>query len=105
MDQTSGSNRTAVEPTELPLPGTDRGRKTRDRLFEAAEHVFHEVGYEHASVTAITQRADVSQGSFYTWFPSKHALFVELIKRFADELRREIAMAAADAPQTRAALE
>src|SRR5436190_2480421 len=100
MNPTSGSNRTVVEPPPLPVPGTDRGRRTRDRLFDAAEHVFHEVGYEHASVTTITQRAEVSQGSFYTWFPSKHALFVELVTRFAGELRREIAIAVAEAPQT-----
>jgi AcrR family transcriptional regulator len=90
---------------ELPEPGTERGRKTRDRLFDAAEHIFHEVGFESASVTTITQRAEVAQGSFYTYFPSKHALFVELIMRFSEQLRRAIAIATANGSQTRAAVE
>jgi AcrR family transcriptional regulator len=91
---------------ELPVPGTRRGQETRRRILVAAEEVFGAAGYDKASIVAITQQAGVAQGSFYTYFPSKHAVFVELIKDFAVRLRRELAVAvAAGNSGGRAALE
>lgn len=87
----------AAEPSgenyELPVPGTDRGQRTRQRILAAAEDVFGEMGYEPASITAITQAAGVAQGTFYVYFPSKHAIFVELIKDFGARVRADIAHA------------
>ncbi len=88
------------EQYDLPVPGTLRGRRTRDRILAAAEEVFGETGYEPASITAITQAAGVAQGTFYVYFPSKHAIFVELIKDFGARVRAAIAEAAV--PATRA---
>ena len=79
---------------DLPVPETDRGRKTRTRLLEAAEEIFGELGYEKASITAITQAADVAQGTFYKYFPSKHSIFVELVIDFAVRVRDTLAAAA-----------
>ena len=84
------------ESYELPVPGTARGIRTRARLLAAAEDVFGEHGYERASVTAITQAADVAQGTFYVYFPSKHAIFVELVKDFAVRVRHALAASAAE---------
>jgi AcrR family transcriptional regulator len=78
---------------DLPVPETERGRQTRARLIEAAESVFGASGYERASITAITQAADVAQGTFYKYFPSKHAVFVELVIYFGVEMRRRLAAA------------
>ena len=91
---------------ELPVPETDRGRKTRTRLLQAAEEVFGELGYEKASITAITQAADVAQGTFYKYFPSKHAVFVELVIDFAVRVRDTLAAAARQGnPPSRAEVE
>jgi AcrR family transcriptional regulator len=90
---------------DLPEPETDRGRATRDRLLDAAELVFFDAGYDQATITAITHGAGVAQGSFYTYFPSKHAAFVELIQRFARDLRRTVAIASSRGAQTRAGVE
>jgi AcrR family transcriptional regulator len=90
---------------ELPTPGTDRGRATRSRLLDAAEVVFYESGYDQASIVAITQRAGIAMGSFYTYFPSKHVIFVELVKRFSVDVRRSLAIASSRATQTRADVE
>ncbi len=76
-------------------PVTPRGQRTRHKLLEAAEAVFGEKGYERASVVEITQRAGVAQGTFYVYFPSKKAIFVELVKELSHRLRREIAEAVA----------
>jgi AcrR family transcriptional regulator len=93
----------AVESTEhydLPVPGTPRGQRTRERILAAGEEVFGEVGYEPASIAAITQAAGVAQGTFYVYFPSKHAIFVELIKDFGARVRAAIAQATVPATRT-----
>jgi AcrR family transcriptional regulator len=79
---------------DLPVPETDRGRRTRASLLGAAETVFGDLGYEKASITAITQSANVAQGTFYKYFPSKHAIFVELVTDFAVRVRHTLAEAA-----------
>lgn len=89
---------------ELPVPGTPRGSATRAKILAASEAVFGDVGYDQASIVAITQRAGVAQGSFYTYFPSKHAVFVELIREAMADIRRLIStkVSTAPAPLTRA---
>jgi len=84
-----------TEPTryELPVPETERGRRTRARLLASAESVFGDLGYERASITAITQHAGVAQGTFYKYFPSKLAIFVELVGEFGNGMRRRLAEA------------
>lgn len=79
---------TARMPAPARQPATEHGRRTRERLLAAAEAVFGDLGYDRASVTAITQNAGVAQGTFYVHFDSKHAIFVELV---ADFRRRLIA--------------
>ena len=78
------------ERLDLPLPETARGHRTRARLLTAAESVFGTMGYERASITAITQSADVAQGTFYKYFPSKHSIFVELVVAFGTDMRRHL---------------
>lgn len=90
----------STEHYDLPVPGTPRGQRTRERILAAAEEVFGEVGYEPASIAAITQAAGVAQGTFYVYFPSKHAIFVELIKDFGARVRAAIARATVPAAHT-----
>lgn len=70
-------------------PRTARGEATKRRLLEAAEDVFAEHGYAQASVTRITDRAEVGQGTFYLYFESKLDLFVQLV----DDLNRRVRQA------------
>jgi AcrR family transcriptional regulator len=48
-----------------------RGARTRQRLIEAAESVFADLGYHDASIVKITEAAGVAQGTFYLYFESK----------------------------------
>ena len=48
-----------------------RGVKTRQKLLDAAEQVFGELGYHEASIVKITEAAGVGQGTFYLYFASK----------------------------------
>jgi len=82
---------TAVDGAAL----TARGRRTRAALLAAAEEVFVEYGWETASIVKITERAGVSQGTFYRYFVSKQAIFDELVDDLNRRVRRAMAEGAA----------
>lgn len=91
---------TTVEPTPSPtsvdgIPLTARGAATRARLLEAAEVVFAEYGWEQASIVKITERALVSQGTFYRYWESKQAIFDDLVEDLNRRVRRAMAEGAA----------
>jgi AcrR family transcriptional regulator len=52
--------------------------ETRQGLLHAAQALFQEQGYRATTVEEITERADVSKGTFFNYFPSKDALLEEL---------------------------
>ena len=68
-----------------------RGQRTRQRLLDAAEEVFGELGFHNAGIVEITQRADVALGTFYLYFPDKKAIFEDLVHTLNARLRRTIA--------------
>jgi AcrR family transcriptional regulator len=70
---------------------TVRGQRTRQELLDAAELVFGERGFEHASIAEITRQAGVALGTFYVYFPHKEAIFIELIDELGDRLRQALA--------------
>jgi AcrR family transcriptional regulator len=69
-----------------------RGERTRQKIIEAAEQVFGDLGYHDASIVKITEAAGVGQGTFYLYFQSKKDLFDELIR----DLNRRIRFAMAE---------
>lgn len=77
---------TAQETTKIQ-PLTARGAATRAKLIEAAESVFGDFGFDEASVSELTRRAGVSQGTFYLYFSSKQEIFSELVRQFSRDLR------------------
>lgn len=79
-------------------PVTARGEATRRRILDAAEEVFGESGYYEASISEITRRAGVAQGTFYIYFHSKREIFAELVVDLGRRLRAVIRAAIAEAP-------
>lgn len=57
-----------------------RSQETHNRLLIAAVEEFAQHGYESTSVSQICRAAGVSKGAFYHHFPSKQALFLELLE-------------------------
>jgi AcrR family transcriptional regulator len=57
----------------------NRSLQTRQRLLAAALIVFARDGYDHSSVNDICAEAGVSKGAFFHHFPTKQALFLELL--------------------------
>lgn len=69
-------------------PRTPRGVETRRRLLAAAERVFADHGYHEASVSRITERAGVGQGTFYLYFATKLDIFNELVEDLNHRVRQ-----------------
>lgn len=73
------------------IPATARGEATRRKLLEAAEREFGDKGFHDASVSSITTRAQVGQGTFYLYFRSKDEIFSVLVRELGRALRRHLA--------------
>jgi AcrR family transcriptional regulator len=58
--------------------------KSRERILAAALEVFAEKGYEAASISDVTQRAEVSRGLVTYYFATKQLLAAELLDRWLD---------------------
>lgn len=81
-------------------PRTARGERTLRKILDAARGEFGERGFSDSSIVAITQRAGVALGTFYTYFDSKEDVFRALVKDMSAQVRDHVAPAfqgAADA--------
>ncbi len=85
------------------LPKTARGRRTRDKLLQAAEIEFGDKGFHEAAISGITYRAGVALGTFYTYFESKEEIFQALVSYMSQRTRSWIAERVAGAPDRMAA--
>ncbi|NLU73397.1 TetR/AcrR family transcriptional regulator [Streptomyces sp. HNM0575] len=68
-----------LEPRKQPRQ--IRAELTRERILTAAAHVFAEFGYAAGTTNRIAERARVSIGSLYQYFPNKDAVLAELLTR------------------------
>lgn len=76
-------------------PATKKGVATRQAILDAAEVVFAECGYADASITRITERAGVGQGTFYLYFGSK----LEVFELLVEDLNRRVRHAMTEASE------
>jgi AcrR family transcriptional regulator len=65
-------------------PRQVRAELTRERILTAAAHVFSEYGYAAGTTNRIAERARISIGSLYQYFPNKDAILSELMVRHID---------------------
>lgn len=63
-----------------------KGDVTRERLFDAAMAEFREVGFGEAGIARIADRAGTSRASFYSHYPCKEAVLLELQWRIEAEI-------------------
>ena len=68
-------------------PATPRGEQTRQNLLAAAEQEFGEKGFHSASISSITQRAGVAQGTFYIYYSSKEEILMSLVQHMSRKMR------------------
>lgn len=77
-----------------PAGRTAEGEATRARLYDTAVRLIGEQGYEATTLRDVAQRAKVSAGLLYRYFPSKRSVVLALY----DELSERFAAEAADMP-------
>lgn len=80
------------------IPKTARGKRTREKLLQAAEIEFGERGFHDAAISGITSRAGVALGTFYVYFDSKEEIFRALVSYMGHLTRAWIAQRVAEAP-------
>lgn len=68
-------------------PQQSRGRRRIERILDAADALFVEVGFEAATTNAIAARAETSIGSLYQFFPNKDAILNALAERHLANMR------------------
>jgi AcrR family transcriptional regulator len=83
----------------------EKSERIREQLFRAAAEIVGEVGYAGASITLITQRAGVAQGTFYNYFESRQDLLDKLLPALGEQMRVHIREVALRAPHNFAELE
>ena len=71
-----------------------RPRVGRDRILEVAEEMFAQQGYRAVSIRDIARACGVTNAALYYHFPSKEALFREVLHRHLDHLRERMLAAA-----------
>ncbi len=67
-------------------PVTERGLRTRAALVAAARKVFERDGYLDARLIDITQAANCSSGTFYTYFAGKEEVFAAVLEVAQEDL-------------------
>ena len=72
-----------IQPRKQPRQV--RAELTRQRILTAAAHVFGEHGYAAGTTNRIAERAGISIGSLYQYFPNKDAILAELLVRHLDD--------------------
>lgn len=79
----------------MPRLSEARRNDRRQALLDAARATFAEHGFEAATIAAIAQRADVSDGLLYRYFADKRALLAAVLERYLAETieRAEAAVA------------
>jgi AcrR family transcriptional regulator len=93
------ARRTAPRPRKRPSQA--RSQATVDAILDAAARVLVTGGYGAFTTNRVADRAGVSVGSLYQYFPNKEALLAELKSRHVADIERHLEAALArlgDAP-------
>lgn len=80
-------------------PRTERGRRTRTALLDAARGAFEQRGFDDCRMNDIADAAGVSHGTVYTYFESKEEILGQVIDELLVELQDDLRTSAKDPMQ------
>ncbi len=69
-----------MAPADTRVPKQQRSKEKKQRIKDAAVILMSEKGYHSTSSNEIAKKADVSIGTFYSYFKDKKALYAELVE-------------------------
>lgn len=77
-----------LAPRKRPVQA--RSAASVDAILQATVQVLLSVGKERLTTTRVAERAGVSVGTLYQYFPNKSALLQAVLRRHLDEVRDEL---------------
>src|SRR5579863_7168006 len=79
---------TLQKDTEQVAPGRRERRRaeTREKLYQAAMKLFAERGFFETTTEEITEAADVGQGTFFNYFPTKQHVLTVLSEKQVEKV-------------------
>jgi len=90
----STSTQMRLEPRKRPMQR--RSQATVSAMLEASIQVLVAVGYHRLTTTRVAERAGVSVGTLYQYFPNKQALMVATAGRHLDAVVAAVAQSCAE---------
>src|SRR5579864_8696132 len=84
---------TATHQLRKSVPAASPGRRerrrveTREKLFRVAMRLFAERGFFETTTEDITDAADVGQGTFFNYFPTKQHVLTVLSEKQLEKVR------------------
>lgn len=72
--------------TPRKQPKQERSQVTVEAILSATAHILTENGYNQLTTNRVAERAGVSIGSLYQYFPNKEALIFALAEQHANEM-------------------
>lgn len=84
-----------LDPRKSPLQG--RSQATCAAILEAAARILETDGRNGLTTNHVAERAGVSVGSLYQYFPGKEAILAELIRRMRQDMLDDFETAAREA--------
>lgn len=67
----------------------EKSRQTKEELLVCAMRLFGEKGFAATTISEITKAAGYAKGSFYSHWPGKDDIFLEILERKMDQYRRD----------------
>lgn len=83
----------ATENRQVARRTKDEAKETRNRILDAAEHLFSERGVSRTSLEDIAQAANVTRGAIYWHFKDKRDLFAAMVDRVTLPMEAMVARA------------
>jgi AcrR family transcriptional regulator len=80
----------ATEKDGRKVRALERRSQRRLQILSAARKVFSLKGYHASSVSDILKEAGIARGTFYLYFPSKRAIFDELLEQMFSQISRAV---------------
>ena len=82
------NKKTPTAPRKTPQQ--ERSRFMVTSILDATARVLVEVGFSRTSTNLVAERAGVSVGSLYQYFPSREALIAGVGRRYAEQKRAQL---------------
>jgi len=83
----------SLKPRKKPVQ--ERSGQTVDAIFEATIQVLLKDGVKNLTTTRVAERAGVSVGTFYQYYPNKEALFFAILERHLEFIGTSVQIACA----------